>query len=562
MARIIPTRLPDDTKSTAERRLFPALHEGLGDEWTVIHSLPWLDDTRAGTAPSSAPLREGECDYLLLHPRHGMLALEAKSGDVRYDGKTKAWSHGDGTPMKDPFEQAQRSSHFLDGLLRRRVKEWTRARLPFGHAVAFPETDKMTGAFPPHVTPHVLLLRSDLERVESRVVQVLAHYARAAGAARGKRDARGGLDGASFDRVLEALLPVFYVHRSAAARLEDREADLFRLTREQIRTLDMVGRNKKLLVRGCAGSGKTVLAREDAARWSDEGANVLFVCYNIPLAEYARERLAERAPGVDVFHFHGLCTEVVDACGGAFPDGPNTQEFYDVTCPELLLEHLPGYPKRYDAVIADEAQDFRAEWWKALTGMLADPASAVAHVYTDPRQNIFGRDNTPPFTEPVVTLDRTCRNTAEIAELVRAYGDVDAPRGEAHALSVHGPDPVTRAVVSDDEERAAIDEAVAAAIDEHAVTPENIVVIGAHRFEHSALSDREAIGAHPLVDDVAAGPGVIRYATVWRFKGLECDCAILTGFDVGGAEAGDETARRLLYVAASRAKHCLWILRR
>ena len=51
--------------------------------------------------------------------------------------------------------------------------------------------------------------------------------------------------------------------RVAVASLErrdDREAELFRLTREQIHVLEMMGHNKRLLVEGCAGSGKTVLA--------------------------------------------------------------------------------------------------------------------------------------------------------------------------------------------------------------------------------------------------------------------------------------------------------------
>jgi hypothetical protein len=563
MARMIPPVPMELITSTAELRLLAALREGLSQEWTVIHSLPWLDAKRSGR------LREGECDFVLLHSEHGMLAIEAKSGDVTYVGSRKQWQHGDGTPMKDPFLQAQESMHFLNKLLQRRVAAWSRSKPTFGFAVAFPETDKMTGAFPPHVTPDVLITRGDLSRLEDRVVQVLGHFGRKAGKGNGSAAVLSASDMRS---VTDALLPTFSVSRSVSARREDREAALFRLTQEQMKALDYAGHNKRLLVEGCAGSGKTVLAVEDAGRLADEGARVLFVCFNIPLADKVRERLAERAPGVDAFHFHGLCEEVVGASGGTFPKEQHTQEFFDVDCPQLLMDHAPGYAKRYDAIVADEAQDFCPVWWVALEELLADRKTGIIHAYTDERQNIFNRDNALPFTEPSIKLTTNCRNTTEIAALVREYGRIPLTCGAPRQGSgqAHGPEPQIVDVSSAEEEKRAIEDAIRRAIDRHSIAPGKAVVIGTHRFEHSAVAECGTLAGHALVDDVEHANGSIRYATVWRFKGLECDCAVLTGFDVAGAEAacpepgrgGNEKERRLLYVAASRAKHCLWIIRR
>ena len=172
MAVIVPSHLPDGTRSVGERIVFDALRQGLPDEWTVIHSLAWLDDRNRDR------LREGECDFIILHPAHGMLAVETKSGDVKYVGLEKEWRHADGTPMKDPFLQAQSSAHYLNAYLAARVPAWAQIRPPFGHCVALPEADGMTGALPPHVTPDVLITRVDLAKLEVRVTQVLRRFAR------------------------------------------------------------------------------------------------------------------------------------------------------------------------------------------------------------------------------------------------------------------------------------------------------------------------------------------------------------------------------------------------
>ena len=105
MAKMIPDAYPTDTASTAERTLFTALETALDDDFTVVHSLPWLDDSRRY-------LQEGECDFVLLHPYHGMLVVEAKSGEALYDSTRQTWYRSDGSRLnKDPFRQAQESVH-------------------------------------------------------------------------------------------------------------------------------------------------------------------------------------------------------------------------------------------------------------------------------------------------------------------------------------------------------------------------------------------------------------------------------------------------------------------
>ena len=540
MARMIPPQYPTDTVSVAERRLFTAFEDGLDDNWTVVHSLPWLDDT-------ARRLREGECDFLVLHPEHGMLAIEAKAGGVRYDGKRKAWFRSDGNGLnKDPFLQAQQSVHYLDQRLRKLVPGWRTAQMPFGHAVAFPDCDQLRGTFPPHVSPEIIVLQGDLDHLQRRIESILHAY----------RRSKSKLNGKVFGQVVDTILPEFQVVRSLSAELADQEEALFRLTTQQIRLLDAMRQMRSLLVEGCAGSGKTILALEKATRLRDDGAKVLLLCFNIPLAEALRQEVARRGRGIDVFHFGGLCEHVVSETGGAFePDAADVSHFWDETAPELLLDSVPGFPTRYDAMVVDEAQDFCGHWWVALDSLFRDPAERVYYVFHDPSQNIFRREISLPFNDPRMVLDVNCRNTRQIADFVRQLGhspmrsDDEAPEGTA-------PTVVTVSSVKDVGRE--LDALVRRLVQVEGLRPEQIVLLGRHRFKNALPETCGTVGGFPIVDEImSVGQPAVRYATVYRFKGLEADCVIV--LDTNEVDRSD-SEDVLLYVAASRAKFLLYLL--
>ncbi len=72
MAHIYPRRPDPATRSHAELALYAALEQQLSDEYTVFHSVRWLvRDIHAGA-------RDGEADFVVAHPRAGILVIEAK----------------------------------------------------------------------------------------------------------------------------------------------------------------------------------------------------------------------------------------------------------------------------------------------------------------------------------------------------------------------------------------------------------------------------------------------------------------------------------------------------
>lgn len=542
MARMIPRTLPADVTSSAEWRLFEALREGLDRRWTVLHSLPWLDNSRR-------TLREGECDFLLLHPEQGLLAVEAKSGEIRYDGPTRTWMRsGTGVEIKDPFRQAAASVHYLNELVGRRVTQWKRSQPPFGHAVAFPEADNVPGNLPPHAAPDILILRPDLECVQARVESILARY----------REASSCLLPETVDAALGALLPVFNVVAPLATRLDAQETQLVRLTDEQTRLLEGLDGNRRLLVEGGAGSGKTILALEKTLRLAAAGQRALLVCYNIPLADRLRALVAERGAAADVFCFHDLVRHVIEGAGLEYAlPLENRQEFYDRTAVELFYEAVPRFATRWDALIVDEAQDFADEWWPPLEALLADPRESEFAIFTDPGQDLFGRAGHPPFTEPVFRLTTNCRNTARIAEQVNRFARIP---GRPSPRAPEGSPVEVMAVADEEEEHEAVRKVLHRLIHEQGIRAERIVILGRHRFEHSPFAHRPRLGNYQIIDNLEPGaPHQVRYATIYRFKGLEEDVVLLTGADEAALTANDagpsaERERALLYVGLSRAR--------
>src|SRR3954453_21958722 len=89
MARMYPQRLLEPPTSGAERDLFGLFESRLPASYTVFYSVSWL--ARRGGSGA----RDGEADFLIVHPDHGILVLEVKGGQIAYDGALDRWTSRD-----------------------------------------------------------------------------------------------------------------------------------------------------------------------------------------------------------------------------------------------------------------------------------------------------------------------------------------------------------------------------------------------------------------------------------------------------------------------------------
>src|SRR5262249_40697943 len=138
------------------------------------------------------------------------------------------------------------------------------------------------------------------------------------------------------------------------------EADeaIIRLSEQQFTILDYMRSHRRVAVSGCAGSGKTVLAVAKAKELAAQGFRVLLTCFNRALAAHLEE-VVEGVTGLEVRSFHQLCRRLATEAEVAldWPAQP-TVDFFERDLPEALVRAADRLGTRYDAIVADEAQDF------------------------------------------------------------------------------------------------------------------------------------------------------------------------------------------------------------
>ena len=103
-----------------------------------------------------------------------------------------------------------------------------------------------------------------------------------------------------------------------AYQLQTAEERRKQLTEEQFALLYDLQDNLKMLVPGCAGSGKTMIAAKKAQLLAQQGLRVLLTCYNENLASWLKSSDFAHE-NIRIVHFHGLCREEINTGQGSRP---------------------------------------------------------------------------------------------------------------------------------------------------------------------------------------------------------------------------------------------------
>ncbi len=545
MARMYPNQLSPDTISDAERRLYPAFRDGLEDDYTVFHSVAWQSLDAEGRP------RDGEADFVIAHPRRGILVMEAKGGTIRHNPGTGQWISVDKYhrphKIKDPFAQARDSKYTLMDQLKTMLGGSQR-RVNIGHVVAFP--DVVVGqALPGLDKPRQIVLdATDLSSLSGWVGQALAYY-------RGQETQRDTAPGEEAVQALMDLLGKDWELRPAlwGAFVQEQE-QFIRLTRQQYLILDLLNRQRRAAICGCAGSGKTMLAAEKAARLARQGFRVLLTCFNKNLAADLRDHL-QPSSNLDIVHFHELCYELAQQAD-VLPLKEDDQRFFEQQLPEALMEASDALDIRYDAIVVDEGQDFQDGWWLPLQMLLRDPDDGILYIFFDDNQRIYVPHGEFPIRGSPYLLTVNCRNTQNIHDVVvQFYAAGTRPT----ALGPRGRQ-VEEVVYSDTQHLwPALGGILRRLIEEERVPTDEIAVLTPLVRIKSALLDSSLSGGPQLTDTLPVQPGQVYCTTIHSFKGLERAVILLAGIGQRLTQE-DHDLNSLLYVGCSRARHHLIVL--
>ena len=293
MARMYPRTLYEpDLKSRAEKKVFAALEEALDDSWEVFHSAAWMiRDKDKGS-------KDGEIDFVLCHPEAGVLCLEVKGGGLECNhGEWHRIVDGKRERMSDPFQQAIDHRYALKKKLGGMAGKGGR-KLRIGHALAFPDISVHKLVLAPDAPREIVIDRNDMSDIGAALGRALAYHA-------GSDKPLTAPGSAGVRKIREILAPELRIEVPLAEQFLEEQEQLITLTHEQALLLHRFGRQRRMVVTGPAGSGKTLLAMERAQRLADKGKRVLVICFNRALRDHLRAKYGDE--NLLINNFHSAC---------------------------------------------------------------------------------------------------------------------------------------------------------------------------------------------------------------------------------------------------------------
>lgn len=388
------------------------------------------------------------------------------------------------------------------------------------------------------------------------------------------------------------------------------------LSVEQQRLCGLSMDGKPRLVRGVAGSGKTVVLAhwvlKTMQRLRDRPETKIWGVYaNRSLQRLISDTIEDawKVEGdgqpfpwgrVELCHIKDLLGFLSQEVGLRLS---NDDFDYDRAAAAYLLRRDPDeIEARCDAMFIDEAQDMGPSTLKLLSSLVArsdgdDPNSRSVNIFYDNAQNVYGRI-TPKWSElgldmrgRSTVMKESFRSTKPITELAlnvlyrlqpaELNGDHRelVERGLVEKISrngkewwnvrfnqVDGPVPIVKRFADIEAEYDSLGDQLVTWIVKEGVRPSDICVLyngknSAWRLETQVGPKLEAIGAKLLVQTGQAFNGdalTVTATTAQSFKGYEAEIAVIAGVDQFVAKEKGILANNL-YVAMTRARSILAI---
>ncbi len=531
MAQMYPETPRECTEGSLEKSMFEAL-EKLPQEFCVFHSFSIVcvtDDT----------LYESETDFVIFHPKKGLLCIEAKAGRVDYrDGE---WKYGSGIPMNHdgPFNQAAQNKWKLKKYIEDQKMGYMLQRCKLLHAVWFPsvpiEYIKQI-SLPSEADINIILTNDSLNNIEEDINRIFNIEV-----SRGVQTQLGVKDSELLMR--KVLAPSFKLIALSEIRAMHRKNVFKSMLKEQVALLNYLQEQNCAVINGMAGTGKTIMAVEKARIHSDSGEHVLFLCYNVKLKEHLKN--AYNYEYVDYYTIDGLAVKLCD-----------TAEADYALFKEKLLEYYVygGFPWQH--IIIDEGQDFGQERIDEinLIDLLKDivvsdvDSTGSFYVFYDKNQLVQSR-KVPDYireSDCKLTLYRNSRNTENIAITSnRLLGNQKKPKVSGNPLPGNSPEFYISSKSEDYIDT--INRAIDSIIEKNVA--ESIVIITSKTEKLSKMSEYCKEGFYLYRGNL------IMFTTYRKFKGLEADAVVVIDIDAIMLNPENIHKDKTLYVGSSRARY-------
>lgn len=491
---------------------------------------------------------ECEIDFVIFNQRDVIICLEVKGGVLHYDGAQDRWLQNGKAMVKAPDRQAADATHCL---IRGLAMEVRNANVDW--ALCFPQCSVVASDSPTGVPLTRIIDESRLTKIASEIPRLEIEIRSV--------HKRKGMTSMEVRNFVQRMTRSIGFVEILGVRIAREAEQLIQVTQEQCEALGDLEVNSRMIVHGAAGTGKTVLAQELAKRLEANGKSVLLLFYNKGIAAKVRSAFDKKS-SVSVSTFASFAKRFVEANDPNWWDAQTLKDndFWHLVLPSKLLEIGSEKQLKFDAIIIDEGQDFKPEWYEYLQGLLKPGNESRFSVFLDEHQDIFGHWKYFPCSPSPArkVLTKNCRNTRSIVDFLNK---VYPTKMGCFERSPVGVPVVERTVKNAIEEQTQIVRDIKHLIGNDRIQPGSIVILLNSEKEQSSLADTKAIAGFPLVStygryDVRARQ--IYYSTIEIFKGLEADVVLL----VLGDKAPPKEFSKTLYVQGSRARHLLYIYQR
>lgn len=510
MALLLPADFDLGALPQSEQRVVRSLLKGLDDSWMVVP-----------TVPVTVNRADFEIDVVLASATRGVVLVEVKGGLVAIRGGE--WYQYD-HHLKSPVEQVKSAKHAL-------IRRMKSIRIDLhdmfmNHAVALPDVAEVPPeGLGPGAPAEIVFAKPQLEFPAPALARLQGEHP--------------PIPTEQFHAFLRALRPDIQLEGHEGAVLTAVRRHLDEGASTHLATMVGLDTNRRVLVTGGAGTGKTMLVQRWARRALERGERTLVVCFNKPIAEQLQRALD--GSGAMVGNYHDVAVRLLEPHGFAIGANPNSEYWLDV--PTQALEfHAERVGTPFDTVIVDEGQDIHPHWFASLERLLDPAGPRRMLVVADPAQAIYVRPWVAPADMVTVPLVHNLRNCRAIAQVVQRLGGGEpaplpsAPYGEAIDTKVVGG---TR------EMRKRVRDAVVHLTATLGVPYSQIAVLTMRTETRTALLD-EQFDECPLVRWEERSEDAVLCETVQRTKGLERTAVVLVDMSA-------EPDRTLLYVGVSRA---------
>lgn len=524
MATMIPDIPKEFDAKSHEGIMFDELNQ-LPEEYYVFHSFEIV-------TIKNNQILESETDFVIFHPKKGLICLEAKAGQVKYENGY--WQYGSGKAMKHngPYIQAKRNKWNLRDYMVEHGLEYECNNCKKLHAVWFPDVPEANfkgASLPGEGDIRITLTSDSFGHIQECIDNIFAFE--------GQDRCTTNLSEKSVQKILERVLAPSFNLISLQQIEQERNKNVFkRMLREQVALLNYLEEQNNAIINGLAGTGKTVMAVEKARRHSERDEKVLFLCYNTFLNEHLCEKYPY--PYVSYYTVAGLSQRLCEKVD------------YKALQEKLMQMFLEGtFP--YQHVIIDEGQDFGREKIDEveIIELLRENAieneerNGTFYLFYDKNQMVQSK-KAPKYIEDAdckLTLYRNCRNTENIAlTSLRLLGSDKAPKLYPDAVMGDLPEIGFCATKED------VVTLLNAEIDKYIDAGYNSITILTCKTEESSI-----IADCCKNSKYNYKRGYVKFTTCRRFKGLESDVIIVVDID---KDTFEDEGEQFMYVGTSRAR--------